>query len=94
MGTDNGDEKVFRVGSNTPTKDLGAAIAHAVMDGKTVIIRAVGHGAIGQAGKGIAVAEGNAARQAVRLKTNFGFFTTEMPDKKEVSGLLMKVVRD
>lgn len=94
MGTDNGEEKIFRVGSNTPTKDLGAAIAHAVMDGKTVIIRAVGHGAIGQAGKGIAVAEGNAARSAVRLRTNFGFFTTSMPDKKEVSGLLMKVVRD
>jgi stage V sporulation protein S len=94
MGTDNGDEKIFRVGSNTPTKDLGAAIAHAILDGKTVIIRAVGHGAIGQACKGIAVAEGNAARQVVKLKTNFGFFTTSMPDKNEVSGVLMKVVRD
>ncbi|MFI0265690.1 stage V sporulation protein S [Streptomyces luteogriseus] len=94
MGTDNGDEKIFRVSSNTPTKDLGAAIAHAILDNKTVCIRAVGHGAIGQAGKGIAVAEGHVARHAVRLKTNFGFFTTPMPDKKEVSGLLMRVVRD
>ncbi|MFD4858474.1 stage V sporulation protein S [Streptomyces atratus] len=94
MGTDNGNEKVFRVGTNTPTKELGSAIAHAIYDGKDVVIRAVGHGAIGQAGKGIAVAEGHAAKQAVRLKTNFGFFTTTMPDKKEVSGLLMRVGRD
>ncbi|MFJ1700355.1 stage V sporulation protein S [Streptomyces sp. NPDC088252] len=94
MGTDNGNERVFRVGTNTPTKELGAAIAHAIYDGKDVVIRAVGHGAIGQAGKGIAVAEGHAAKQAVRLKTNFGFFTTTMPDEKEVSGLLMRVGRD
>lgn len=94
MGTDNGPEKIFRVGTNTPTKELGAAIAHAIYDGKHVVIRAVGHGAIGQAGKGIAVAEGHAAQQAVRMRTNFGFFTTVMPDGKEVSGLLMKIVRD
>lgn len=94
MGTDNGNETIFRVGTNTPTKELGSAIAHAIYGGKDVVIRAVGHGAIGQAGKGVAVAEGHAAKQAVRLKTNFGFFTTTMPDKKEVSGLLMRVVRD
>lgn len=94
MGTDKGTEKIFRVGTNTPTKELGAAVAHAIYDGMDVVIRAVGHGAIGQAGKGVAVAESHAASQAVRMKTNFGFFTTVMPDGKEVSGLLMRVVRD
>jgi stage V sporulation protein S len=94
MGTSDGNTVVFRVSSNTPTKELGAAIARAIEDGKTVEIRAVGHGAIGQAGKGIAVAEGHAAKQAIRLKTNFGFFTTTMPDDKEVSGLLHRVTRD
>lgn len=91
---DKASDQIFRVGTNTPTKELGAAIAHAIYDGKNVVIRAVGHGAIGQAGKGIAVAEGHAATQAVRMRTNFGFFTTTMPDGKEVSGLVMKVVRD
>lgn len=95
MGTSNGDnENVFRVSSNSPTKELGAAIARTIEDGKTVVIRAVGHGAIGQAAKGIAVAEGHAAKQTMRLKTNFGFFTTVMPDQKEVSGLLMRVSRE
>jgi stage V sporulation protein S len=94
MGIDIGTEKIFRVGTNTATKPLGAAIAHAIYDGKEVLIRAVGHGAIGQAGKGIAVAEGHAAKQAIRLRTNFGFFTTTMDDVGEVSGLVMKVVRD
>lgn len=94
MGNDNGTEKIFRVGSNTPTKELGAAIAHAIYDGQKVVIRAVGHAAIGQAGKGIAVAESHATSQTIRMKTNFGFFTTIMPDGKEVSGLLMRVVRD
>ncbi|MFH9606813.1 stage V sporulation protein S [Streptomyces sp. NPDC017448] len=94
MGTENGNETTFRVGSSTPTRELGSAIAHAIYGGRTVLIRAVGHGAIGQAGKGVAVAEGHAAKQAIRMKTNFGFFTTVMPDQKEVSGLLMRVVRD
>ncbi|MFE6739765.1 stage V sporulation protein S [Streptomyces tubercidicus] len=94
MGIDSSNEKIFRVSTHTPTKELGAAIAHAIYDGKSVVIRAVGAGAVGQAGKGIAVAESHAAKQAVRMKTNFGFFTTTMPDKKEVSGLLMRIGRD
>lgn len=94
MGLDTGTEVIFRVSANTATKPLGAAIAHAIYDGKEPLIRAVGHGAIGQAGKGIAVAEVHAARQAIRMKTNFYFFTTTMDDVGEVSGLEMKVVRD
>jgi stage V sporulation protein SpoVS len=94
MGTSVDDEKIFRVRSSTPTKDLGAAIAHAVYDGKAVVLRAVGHGATGQAGKGIAVAEGHAAKQAIHLKSNFGFFTTKMPDGKDFCGLVIRVVRD
>ena len=94
MGTTTTIEEVeFRVRSETPTKQLGAAIAHAIYDGKAVRIKAVGHGAIGQSGKAIAVAEGHAAKQALHLKTNFGFFTTQMPSGQEFCGLVMRVVR-
>lgn len=95
MVSDNSSENVFRVSSNTPTKELGQAIVRTIEGGKTVVVRAVGAGAVSQAIKGIAVAEGYAARQTMRLKSNFGFFTTSMPDKPgEVSGILMRITQD
>lgn len=87
-------DKVFRVSSNSPTKELGAAIAQTIYADQAVSLRAIGHGAIGQAAKGVAVAEQLAARQGVRMKTNFHFETAGMPDGKEVSLIIMRIVAD
>jgi stage V sporulation protein SpoVS len=43
------DRLVFRVRSSTSSTDLGSAVAHGVMGGREVEMRAVGAGAINQA---------------------------------------------
>lgn len=55
--TESGDTIVFRVRSSTPSTDLGSAIAHAVMGGRKVEMRAVGAGAVNQAIKAIPIAK-------------------------------------
>lgn len=86
-------EKVFRVRSTTSCKQLGSAIAHAIYDGHSVALKAIGHGPLGQASKGVAIAEGHAAQQLIRLKSNFGWFTTEIGGE-ETCGVVIRVVRD
>lgn len=72
--------------------NLAAAVSHAVYDGKRVTLRAVGHGAIGQAVKAVAVARGYVGPRGLDLSIRPGFAEIEMPDKSIVTALVLKVI--
>lgn len=67
-------EHIFRVRSSTPSTDLGSAIAHAVMDNREVVLRAVGAGAINQAIKALPIAKGFVVGFGVTLLFDANFF--------------------
>jgi stage V sporulation protein SpoVS len=79
MGNDNG-ELLLKVAATTPVAQLSGAISGGVFDGKSVTLRAIGHGAIGQAVKGVAAARGHTAQQGIDLAVVPGFQTIDMPE--------------
>jgi stage V sporulation protein S len=68
----------LRVAARTSTPELAAAISHAIYDGKTVVLRAIGAGAVNQAVKAIVVAQGYVAQRGLVLATRPGFLTISM----------------
>jgi stage V sporulation protein S len=84
------DEIILRVGSKTPVPELASAISHGVYDNKSVLMRAIGAGAVGQAVKALAVARGYVAPRGFDLALVPGFVDIKMPDGT-VTGLNLKV---
>jgi stage V sporulation protein S len=84
------EEIILRVGSKTPVPELASAISHGVYDGKSVLMRAIGAGAVGQAVKALAVARGYVAPRGFDLALVPGFVDIKMPDGT-VTGLNLKV---
>ena len=88
---DNTSDDDLRVGARTPPADLAAAISHGIYDGKTVKLRAIGAGAVNQANKAIAIAQGYVAPRAIVLHTIIGFTSVDMPDKPNTTAMIYKV---
>lgn len=84
------EEVILRVGSRTPVPELASAISHGVYDNKTVLMRAIGAGAIGQAVKAHAVARGYCAPRGIDLALIPGFVDIPMPDGT-VTGMTLRV---
>ncbi|MBD0734099.1 hypothetical protein BGM09_01310 [Streptomyces sp. CBMA29] len=72
---------------------MGSAIAHAVMDGRTVVLRAVGAGAINQAVKALPIAKGFVVGYGVRLYFDANFFHGQAVEG-EILGIAISVFRD
>ena len=89
---DNAPESILRVSAKTSVPNLAAAVSHAVYDGKRVTLRAVGHGAIGQAVKAVAVARGYVGPRGLDLSIRPGFAEIEMPNHEIVTALVLKVI--
>jgi stage V sporulation protein S len=87
-----GQDVTFFVSSTTNVAKLGSAIAHGVYAQKTVTLRAIGPGPISQAQKAIAVASGFTAPRGYDLASRPSFTTVTMPDRKEVTAMVFKVV--
>jgi stage V sporulation protein S len=68
----------LRVAARTPTPELAAAISHAIYDGKKVLLRAIGAGAVNQAVKALVVAQGYVAQRGMVLANRPGFLTVDM----------------
>lgn len=68
----------LRVAARTPTAELASAISHAVYDGKKVVLRAIGAGAVNQAVKALVVAQGYVAQRGLTLVNRPGFVTVPM----------------
>ena len=71
---------ILRVGSKTPVDSLAGAIANAMYEGvPNLRMRAIGHGATGQALKAAAIASGFVAPRAMRLALIPGFEEITVP---------------
>lgn len=89
---DNAPESILRVSAKTSVPNLAAAISHACYDGKRVVLRAVGHGAIGQAVKAVAVARGYVGPRGLDLSIRPGFSEIQMPDGATVTALCLFIL--
>jgi stage V sporulation protein S len=85
------EETILRVKGTASVPQLASAISHAVYDGKTVTLRAIGHQAVGQAIKAAAVARGYVAPRGIDLKLIPGFTTVAMQDG-DVTAITLRVV--
>jgi len=83
-------EVVLRVASRSSCQSLASAISYAVYDGKEVTLRAIGAGAVNQAVKAIAIAQGFVAARSLVLYCRPGFTTVEMDDG-ERSAVILRV---
>lgn len=75
----------LRVASKTPTPELAAAISHAVYDGKKVVLRAIGAGAVNQAVKALVVAQGYVAQRGISLVNRPGFLSIDMDGEERTA---------
>ncbi|MFE6745913.1 stage V sporulation protein S [Kitasatospora purpeofusca] len=71
------EETIFRVRSSTASSELGSAIAHAVRGGNSVVLRAVGAGAVNQAVKAFPIAKSFVAPLGIMLSLDANFFQLE-----------------
>lgn len=85
------EEAILRVKGTASVPSLASAISHAVYDGKTVILRAIGAAAISQAIKAVAVARGYVAPRGIDLMIIPGFTDVEMPDGT-VTAITLRIV--
>lgn len=82
---------MLKVGSSTSPQAAATAIFRAVCDTNVYPdIRAIGHGAVGQAVKALAIARGMLAQRAVDLAFIVGFENIEGEQGKEISAMLFK----
>jgi stage V sporulation protein S len=87
------EDYLLRVGGKTPVSELAGAISHGVYDGKKVVLRVIGNGAIGQAMKAVAIARGFVAPRGIDLLVCPGFTEIELPDGK-VTGMVLRIIAD
>lgn len=85
------DETILRVKGTASVPPLASAISHAVYDGKTVTLRAIGASAVSQAVKAAAVARGYVAPRGIDLALIPGFTVVEMTDA-DVTAITLRVV--
>lgn len=90
MDDHNGDS-VLRVSGSSSASSLASAISHGIYDGKQVVLRAIGAGAVNQAAKAIAIASGYVAPRGIVLSARVGFATVQMPDG-EVTAMVFRVI--
>lgn len=85
------DPSLFMVSRVAEVQPLARAIDAAVRSGNFPTLRAVGHGAVGQATKAIAVASGYCAPHGVHLAAIIGFDT--VPNKRDGGDLSVQTFR-
>lgn len=75
------EDTFLRVSSGSSPKALASAIAHSINDSRSsVMLRAVGAGAVNQAVKAIAIARGYVAPRGLDLVCKPGFTTIQSRD--------------
>lgn len=87
-----GEENVLRVKNSSNPQSVASAVSHAVYDGRKVVLRAIGAGAVNQAVKACAIARGFVAPRGIDLYIRPGFETVSMHDGNDVSAVTLTVV--
>lgn len=82
---------VLRVSSKSDPQAVSTAIFKSIFDSlKYPHVRAIGHGAVGQAVKAIAIARGYTAQKGVDLACNIGFETIINDKGEEISAMVFR----
>lgn len=89
MGESN--DGILRVKGSSSATALAAAISYGIYDGKPVVLRAIGAGAVNQAVKSMAIAQQYVAARGLILSFRPGFATVSMPDG-DVTAMVFKVI--
>jgi stage V sporulation protein S len=84
------DELELRVAARSPAKELAAAISHGIYDGRPVVLRAIGAGAVNQAVKALVVAQGYVSQRGLVIGNRPGFITVPM-DGEERTAIVFHV---
>jgi len=85
-------EVILKVSSNSDPHAVSAAIFRSIFDSLTFpTVRAIGHGAIGQATKSIAIARGNIAVRGIDLSCNIGFETITGSSGDQISSMVFRL---
>lgn len=92
LGQDNDEEALLRVKGSSNPSSLASAISFAIYDGKKVILRAIGAGAVNQAAKAVAIAGGYVAPRGLSLTVRIGFATVKMEDGEDRSAMVFYVI--
>ena len=85
-------EDVLRVKGDSNATALASAISHALYDGREVVLRAIGAGAVNQGIKACAIARGYVAPRGMDLVILPGFATVNGKDHA-VSAITLRVLR-
>lgn len=86
-----GNETILRVKSDSSAPALASAISHGVYDGKQVVLRAIGAGAVNQAAKAMAIAQSFVGPRGISLVFRPGFTNVTMDDG-EITALVFRVI--
>ena len=83
--------EILRVGSSSSPQSVATAIYKSIFDSSHYpSLRAIGHGAVGQAVKAIAIARGLVAPRAINLGVDIGFDTITNDEGEEISAMIFR----
>jgi stage V sporulation protein S len=88
------EESVLRVRGGTSAHQLGAAISHGIYDGKKLVLRAIGAGAVNQAVKAVAIAQSYVGPRGKVLSIRPGFESVTMPDQTTTTAIILRIFAD
>ena len=83
----------MRVSSSSNPQSLASAISHAIYDNRKVTLRAIGHGAVGQAMKAVAIARGFVAPRGFDIAVIPGWASVTGSQGDEVSAMTFRIVQ-
>lgn len=87
----NHDDTILRVSASSAPQAVAAAISKSIFDSHQYpTLRAIGHGAVGQAVKAIAISRGYVAPRGIDLAFIPGFTAIENAEGKEISAITLK----
>jgi stage V sporulation protein S len=88
------EDTILRVRGGTSAHQLGAAISHGIYDGRKLVLRAIGAGAVNQAVKAVAIAQSYVGPRGKVLSIRPGFDSVEMPDGEKTTAIVLRIFAD
>lgn len=86
------EDVIFKVKASADPLKLGSAVAHQISGGKSVVLRAIGAGAVNQAMKSIPIAKSFVASYGITLLADPVFFHGEVKEG-DIQGLAIRVFK-
>ncbi len=83
----------MRVSASSNPQSLASAISHAIYDNKQVTLRAIGHGAVGQAMKAVAIARGFVAPRGFDIALIPGWANVVGDRGDDLSAMTFKIIQ-